>query len=300
MLKVKLAALALWPAALLAQTQTAPPKFDVISVKPCHPGVAPDAGGGRGEGGSKTARFHLPCGTVKNLILQAYYGFADGRRHPPPFPPIEGPSWIDSARYVIDATTEGTVSREVMNGPMLQALLEDRFQLRLRRETRDAPGYALTAAKGGPKLKPFQAGDCVDLGFVTPLAGPAPQYKPGDRPVICGKTRGATQDAGNVVWDVPGTTLEFFTKTYIAMAFWDRPVVDKTGIGGLFDIHLEFTPDETTAGPPDSPRPPAEAGAVPGPTLFIALQQQLGLKLEPVKAPREFLVVDSIQRPTDN
>jgi len=241
---------------------------------------------------------------VKNLILQAYYAYSDGQNHPPPFPPIEGgPSWIESARYTIDATTDSPVTHGTMNGPMLQALLEERFHLRLRRETREGAAYALTVAKGGPKLKPYQPGDCLDIGRVKPLTGPAPHIPRGERPVICGANQQHPRDPSLMVLDVPGVSLDYFCKVFLAIAFWDRPVINRTGLDGLYDIHLEFAPDDATPGPPATPRPPdsaADAAPRAGLTIFSAIHQQLGLRLEPAKGPREFLVIDSIQRPSEN
>jgi uncharacterized protein (TIGR03435 family) len=77
----------------------------------------------------------------------------------------------------------------------------------------------------------------------------------------------------------------------------DRPVVDKTGIAGLFDFQLEFAPDEAT---PALPRLKTLADSAGGPSIFTAMQEQLGLKLEPAKGPGEFLIIDSVERPTEN
>ena len=271
-------------------------------MKPCKEGAAQAPSGGRGGGAAQSSRLHLPCSTVKNLILQAYYAYADGKVHPPPFPPIEGgPGWIETERYTIDAAADATATHALMNGPMLQLLLEDRFQLKLHREARKSAAYALTVAKDGPKLTPSLPGDCVDIGLVKPLAGPPPPRNPGERLTICGASRPRKAASTLTVMDVPGTTLDYFCKTFLAIAFWDHPVVNKTGLEGLYNIQLEFAPDESTPGPPDTPRPAAaDPAEVPGPSIFTALQQQLGLKLEATRAPREFLVIDSIQRASEN
>jgi len=90
-----------------------------------------------------------------------------------PNPVLEGgPSWIDSDRYQISAKAEGAVSRDVMNGPMLQALLEERFQLRIHRETREVPIYALTVAKSGLKLHPADGGSCTPRNLTQPSTPP--------------------------------------------------------------------------------------------------------------------------------
>jgi uncharacterized protein (TIGR03435 family) len=229
----------------------------------------------------------------------------------PPLPPIEGgPAWIDSERYTIGAKAEGTPSAATMMGPMLQALLHDRFQLRTHLQIKEVPAYALTVAKGGPKLKPHQEGSCVDWGVVKPLTTAPPPHVPGERPVVCGFSRSGKGSGPNVTLDVPGVSLDFFARTFLGIAFWDRPVIDKTGIDGLFDIHLEFSPDESTPRPPEMVRPsvtanpsggPLATDSIPAfPSIFAALQQQLGLKLEPTRGPREFLVIDRIERPSEN
>jgi uncharacterized protein (TIGR03435 family) len=147
------------------------PKFEVASIKPCS-GEPAGRGGvksaGRG-GGSSPGRLVLHCQTVRSLVQQAYDFYANGRRLPvlPPnfrAEPISGgPSWVDSERYEINAKAEGSPRTETMNGPMLQALLEDRFKLRAHRETREVPVYLLTVAKGGIKLQKVDEGSCVPL-----------------------------------------------------------------------------------------------------------------------------------------
>lgn len=247
----------------------------------------------------------MNCRTVKSLIESAY---ASGM---PLLPPIEGgPAWIDSDhyRYTINVKAEGTGSGAASGAatkvPILRALLEDRFQLKTHRETREVSGYALTVAKGGPKLKPFQEGSCVDIGVVKPLTKtPPPAHEPGERPVLCGVNRARKGNGPNVTWDIPGTSLDFLARTFLGIAFGDRPVFNRTGIDGLFDIHLEFTPDESTPGPGGfRPAAPVESGtaAPAGPSIFTALQQQLGLKLEAARGPREVLVIDRVEKPSEN
>jgi len=145
-------------------------KFEVASIKPCKAG---DDGGGRkgntksggGGAGSSPGRLSTGCNTVESLIRSAYVVNATGSPiRDPSGPPVEGgPAWIQSERYVINARAEGEPSPAMMMGPMMQTLLEDRFHLKIRRESREVPVYALTVAKGGPKLTPFQVGSCEPL-----------------------------------------------------------------------------------------------------------------------------------------
>jgi len=292
-------------ATVLAQPQTVTiPKFEVAAVKPCS-----DAGGvargGRGSGGGRSpGRLDLSCQTVMSIIQTAY---TSGM---PPLPAIEGgPGWINSERYTIEAKAEGTVSAATMRGPMLQALLRDRFRLRIHAETKEVSGYALVVAKGGPKLTSHKEGSCVDTGLVAPLQGPPPAHVPGQRIVICGANNSGKGTGPNVTLDIPGVSLDYFTRTFLGIAFWGHPITNRTGITGLFDIHLEFSPDESTPGPPAAGRAPSANpdGGSPSddsarafPSIFAALQQQLGLRLEPAKGPREFLVIDQVERPLAN
>lgn len=275
-------------------------KFEVAAVKPCS-GDRAIVRGGRGSSEQSPGTLYLNCQTVMSIIQTAYTsGY-------PPLPPIEGgPSWIHSERYTIEAKAEGAASAATMRGPMLQALLQDRFQLRTHIETKEVSGYALVVAKGGPKLTKHQEGSCVDIGLVAPLQGARPPHNPGDK--YCGANRSGKGTGPNITLDVPGVSLDYFAKTFLGIAFWGHPIVNRTEINGLFDIHLEFYADESTPGPPDMVRPPTKSDGEPPsgdsvsafPSIFDALQQQLGLKLESAKAPRELLVIDRVERPSEN
>ncbi len=203
---------------------------------------------------------------------------------------LGGPGWIDSDRYDIVAKAEGNPPREQLYGPMLRALLEDRFQLKVHRETKEAPVYLLTIAKGGAKLQRAKEGGCVSTDINHPLPQPAPGQP---RLRACGS--GVTGLDGTL--DLYGATMAGLS-TQLGIRL-DRDVIDKTGIVGMFDIHLEVSRADLL------PRAVAggEAGQADlsdstGPSIFTALQQQLGLKLESGKGPVEFLVIDRIEKPS--
>ena len=168
---------------------------------------------------------------------------------------------------------------------MMQALLEDRFKLQMHRETRQNPVYALTVAKGGLKLKPFQEGSCTPSSDTPRVPG---------QPPLC-KARASSKGANVVAIDGQGMTLDEFSGLVLtASAFgfkFDRPIINKTGIAGRFDLHLEFAIDDVRAAASLDPAYPS---------IFTAVQQQLGLKLEPTRGPAEFLVIDHIERPSEN
>jgi uncharacterized protein (TIGR03435 family) len=227
---------------------------------------------------------------VAELIREAYTVFADGREANPSgfsVPISGGPTWINSDGYRISATVEGTPSRVVMRGPMLQALLEDRFKLKIRRETREVPVYALTVAKSGFKLQPVKEGACF-LRDYTKDGVEGVSDATGRR--LCTVMVTPRGISGQMDLDRLSKTLG---------AGLDRPVIDRTGITGMFEIRLEFVRDQTTAGfLPAVPLPPSDNADAA--SIFVAIQEQLGLKLESVKGSGQFLVVDSVEKPSEN
>jgi uncharacterized protein (TIGR03435 family) len=292
------------------------PKFDVASIKPCNIADLP-GGNGRGGAGGKIAwspgRLNAGCQTLENLIREAYLRYADGkplfailpgRRVPAisdrvlsqPIVAADAP-WLNTERYTIEAATEAAPGEEMTRGPMLQALLGDRFKLRLHRESREVPIYNLTVAVGGPRLAAAQPGSCV-----TAVEGAPPPRPPGlARPAApsampCGLF---IPDTRNDRIDMNGATLANFSRSLSAV--FDRDVVDKTGLSGLFDIHLDIHQESRR---PDSV--PGQNEPPPGPdraATLAALQAaipKLGLKLEAGKGTGEFLVIDHVERPSEN
>jgi uncharacterized protein (TIGR03435 family) len=223
-----------------------------------------------------------------NLIGNAYNTFADGHlnRNRDPTPINGGPPWLQSVSYEINAKAEENPSVAMMLGPMMQALLEDRFQLKIHRETREGPVYFLTVARGGPKLHSFIEGSC------TPWSVPPPPLQPGTK--YCGSMISGISPSVEVL----GATLDEFSKTLRLVV--GRPVIDKTGITGRFDIRAEFSREgtELAAIRLIGPSPASDPRGVP--SIFVALQEQLGLRLESGKGPVETLVIDHIERPTGN
>ena len=203
--------------------------------------------------------------------------------------PIEGgPDWIHSETFEIDAKSDGHPSIQMMLGPMMQAILQDRFKLRIHRETRQGPVYELALGKGSPKLKPLQDGSCT-----PPLVGhPLPALAPGQR--LCRNAVGP----GAVNFE--GGTLSMLAG--LMGLILDRPVIDKTGITSYVQINLKFSPDDSAASRPATTDPglPAAASSSDAPSIFQAIQEQLGLKLAPAKGPVNVLVIDHIERPTEN
>jgi uncharacterized protein (TIGR03435 family) len=287
-----------------AQSPDSRPAFEVATVKPTEVMDFNHCAGGDGPAGP--GRLVFKCTTVVNLIQQAYAVFANGLSlNPQTFPISGGPAWLDADHYDITAKANGNPPVEMMLGPMLQALLEDRFKLKLHRETREVPVYALTVAKSGLKLKPLQKPDCTPADIAKILAPSAPGQPP---PNFCGAARFG-RNGGILTLNIHAMSLKEFSQ-YLARGplgpQLDRPTIDKTGIDGTFDFHLEFTPDQNTPGfllqlrRPSGPNGPAPSDDPSGPSIFTAVQEQVGLKLEPTKGPGEFMVVDHVEKPSDN
>jgi len=275
---------------------TAAPKFIVASIKPCKD----QPGNMRGSGESAPGQLSTGCDALVDarnslgLIQRAYVRFANGQVNPFGIVPITGgPDWVHSNMYEIRATAEGKPSREIMQGPMLQALLEDRFHLKIRRETKQVPVYELTVAEGGSRLRRVKEGSCVSM----PMTFPLPLLPAGQG--YCRNLLGGMKGQ-NPLLHAESASLEEFSK--LLSLLLDRPIIDKTGITGNFAFHLEFAIDQNTprylpGGDMAGDRPPAPDPAVP--SIFAALRR-LGLKLDTTNGPRDFLVIDHVERPTEN
>ena len=170
---------------------------------------------------------------------------------------------------------------------MWQTLLADRFKLRLHRETRELPIYDLTAVQSGPKLPAAKDVSCVSFPPGTP-----PRPIPGK--VDCGYVSGpfAGHTAGPL--HIKGSKVHMADLIRELALILDRPVLDKTGFTGEFDLNLSFTPDEALMGFPAFSRVPTDPNL---PNIFGAMEEQLGLKLVPAKGPVEVLVIDQAERP---
>jgi uncharacterized protein (TIGR03435 family) len=182
---------------------------------------------------------------------------------------VGGPKWAGEDRYDIDAKAAGPAGdHELM--AMLQSLLSERFKLAFHRETRGLPGYALVVGKSGLKAKRSQRGaGCRSNSSREAIDAEA-----------CGM-RQLAQKLSEVI---------------------HLPVADLTGIEGEFDFQLKWTPDDMRAQPPSSGDKPGTAlvDLANGPSVFPALQEQLGLRLEPRRVPTEVLVIDHAEKASEN
>jgi bla regulator protein blaR1 len=179
-----------------------------------------------------------------------------------------GPGWANSETYDIVAKGDGDAARPQLR-LMLQALLKDRFKLALRHETKDAPIYELVVAKGGSKIQE----DTTSFNQRIGMTG-----------------------AGKIT--AQKASLAMFADVLGTLA--GRPVLDKTGLSGTFKFKLDWTPDPGEGGPPGLARPDVAPPDSNGPSLFTALQEQLGLRLQSAKGPVESLVIEKAEKPTEN
>lgn len=258
--------------AFWGQTASAPLTFEVASIKP----TAPDSRTtfqGQPDGGLRWTSV-----SVKTLLETAYNvrGFQISG----------GPAWIDTDRYDIIAKSEHSASSENLpddprkmtsdqrktyqeqTGERLRALMTERFHLSVHRETKEQPVYALVVSKDGPKLQPAKEGS---RGLIW--------MGPGQ---ITGEGAGIDKALTRVLENIFG-----------------RPVIDKTGLTGKFDFKLEWTPDTSRDGGPPGldAQPPSGPN---GPSIFTAVQEQLGLRLESEKGPAEMIVIDRVEKPSEN
>ncbi len=245
-------------------------------------------------GGDPGGRFTATNVPLKLLIRQAYQ-LQDSQI-------VGGPNWINTDRFDIIAKAPGPLALPAPGGSpgpfqlMMRALLADRFKLAVHTESRELPIYTLTLArrdgKTGSQLRPA-AVDCVAMFAARGRGGPPPAPpQPGERPP-CGMRLGpGNLSGGGVTMAQLSTTLSQFVQ---------RAVVDRTGLSGNFDIDLTWTPDQLPQGrgepPPGVQLPPIDPN---GPSIFTAVQEQLGLKLDSQRGPMDVLVIDRVEQPTED
>ena len=270
------------------QSQTTKPSFEVATVKPS------------ASGENRSSIMGQPGGrfTVTNATLKMVIGVAYRVRD---FQILGGPGWAGTDRWNIEGKAEeGSIPQvappfdPTAPNPlmlMVQSLLEDRFHLKMHREMRELPVYDLVVAKSGSKMKLSDDQSPI----VAPERGSPPPPKP---------QRGGPMPRGMMAMglgsmDANGVPFSNFIQALSQQL--GRTVIDKTGLKGFYDIKLQWTPELgaglVKSGGSDSDPPPPDTS---GPSIFTAIQEQLGLRLESAKGPVEVLVIESVQRPAEN
>ena len=247
------------------------PDYDVASVK-------------ENEAGDRMMRImNTPDGfSCTNIPLSTIIGIAYGVRQDLI---SGGPGWVTSTGFDVEAKVAGSdleafkkLSPRQRN-TLLQSLLADRFHLKLHHETKVLPMYDLVVAKGGPKLKPAPTPD-------TPPNGP-PNATKG---LGAAKPRGM-MTMGPGMFKGEGLPIKSLTNNLSSIL--EHTVVDKTGLPGDYDFDLKWTPEE---GAPSADNGSAESSA----SIFTAIQEQLGLKLQSTKGPVDTLIIEHVELPSKN
>jgi uncharacterized protein (TIGR03435 family) len=247
------------PAPPAPMAADAPAVFEVATIKPSNPDRP-------GKVMTIKGRQVITINTTLSDLIVFAYGIHAKQI-------VGGPSWMASDKYDVTGQPEGQgMPNERQLRAMLQKLIEERFQLRTHRESRELPAYVLVVASGGPKLTRNDS-------------------NPDGLPGLFFRGLGVLPATNATMGDLAGV---------MQLAVLDRPVVDKTGLQGRFDFTLTWTPDETQFASMGVRVPPASTDPNAPPVLFTAIQEQLGLKLESQRAPVDVLVVDKVERPTEN
>jgi uncharacterized protein (TIGR03435 family) len=274
------------PAGQILHATGSQPSFEVASIKPSA-GSGPTMIGAAGHAAPKD-RFIATNITAKALICWAFAGTSV------PLPSNEvsdGPGWINSERYDIDAKLDDSQTAAIAQLSandqivqvrlMVQSLLADRFKLVAKDTTVTRPVYALVIAKGGTKMH-------------ETVPGSESPIKAGDHQVQFSGGRGEMSGHG-----IPMTLLVRFLSQAGGLG---RPVVDKTGLSGNYDVELKWNPDldspEMMQGQSPGARPSSSDSS--GPSIFTAIQDQLGLRLKATEGPVEDLVIAKIEKPSEN
>ena len=273
-------------AAVFTQSRSA--AFDVVSVKRFQ------ADAGRPVRGDISVlpggRFTAPSSTLRGLITAAY-GLLD-------IQVVDAGRLLGDNRFEIEGRTKPDVTIDEARA-MVRSLLTERFALAVHRETRELPVYVMTMARDdrrpGPQLVPSGPECALPKG---PSGLPPPPPPPGG-PLVgrvlalngsasrCGSLFFNSTSGGH--WSLRETTLARVAERLID--YLGRPVIDRTGLSGNFDVDVTYTPDN----------PAVDASNAPNaPSLMTALREQLGLRIEPSKAPVEVLIIDSVRQPTEN
>jgi uncharacterized protein (TIGR03435 family) len=256
-----------WLPVARAQERSVSPaalQFEVASIKPSSGGRGGHAGLSTNQ--ARYLRYEAENNTLNSLIIDAYKTTFDGV--------IGGPSWVRQAFFDVNAKPERPGTADELRA-MLQNLLADRFKLQIHRQVVELPVYYLVTDKDGPRMTP-SSNDALD----DPIIERTPDVKD-------------LHEVKIKVSSVPTKYLERLLRWAV-----DRPIIDKTGLTGKYDFDLRFAedvPEEVVARHMEQGRP-----IVLRPTIFEALRQQLGLRLDPGKGPVEKIVIDHAEKPSEN
>ena len=254
----------------VADATTQSPAFEVASIK------LNKSGSGSSHSDFDHGRFTAINVRVKSLIQYEAYGITGAQI-------AGGPGWLDSEAFDISAKVDDATAEQMKTldrdkrrqfiQQLFQQLLAERFMLTVHWETKELPVYALVVAKGGPRLTKSKDAD--------------------------GGTSVSSGSGGGTSMTARGITMARLAQTLTQSLSRDlgRIVIDKTGLEGAYDLALQWTPEDRSAATTNTANDNTSAQ---GASIFTALQEQLGLKLESTKGPVEILVIDHVEQPSEN
>ena len=261
------------------------PAFEVASIRP-----APQSRQTAEIRPTPWGRFTATNATAKSLVLRAY-ALVDAQL-------IGAPAWLNTERYDIDARAAAPPDGPEALMPMVRRLLVERFNLKAHTEMRELSAYALLVARRdsqlGSQIRPTNT-DCARATTLTPdevRAGARDGWPPCGMAYFVNFTT-TTATGNNVKMRVRRSGITLPALATALQSLVERPIVDQTGLGGLFDVEYSYAPQPPTPGVESAFGPDA-------PALSVALEEQLGLKLESRRMTVPVLVIDSIDRPSEN
>lgn len=293
--------------ALRGQSQSPTPaatteraRYDVASIKPCQSVEDLQPGRARGAAGGTNAaispgRFTVPCVTLEQLVYLAYasYGAREDERLENDYMGTAsdatkirgGPDWVHSHKdkWAIEATAAGVTDRYVLMGTMLRTLLEERFKLKQHRELETVPMYALRLAKGGVKIKPISEAEC--------------EKRENEPASLTNQRCGLMLHSGGPITRMHYVGFRLSALARVLAQELGVHVVDETGVSDRFIIDLDYVSEQVAA---KAAEDPTAAATLPGggATVFTALEEQLGVKIEKISGRRGFIVIDHAERPS--
>jgi uncharacterized protein (TIGR03435 family) len=272
--------------------------FDVATIKPAQPDkrIQPNVGLNMDDEPIPPGGHLLVQGTLPALIDFAYKILSTREQQDAMLAHL--PKWVASDSFVIEAKAEGNPTKDQMR-LMMQSLLADRFKLALHFETKEMPALALVLdkpGKTGPRLRPHAGGLPCDAKWTPPPDPSSPSVAPGGFMAFCGTNALMFTPRHSVLVGARGVTLQYIASYMPQWQGFGRPVVDRTGLAGMYDFSLDSIPESN-----DTSTPGTDAQLDTGaPNFLAALKEQLGLKLQPTKARVQIVVIDHVEQPSPN
>lgn len=209
------------------------------------------------------------------------------------------PKWVATQPFVIEAKAPFENATKDQMRLMMQSLLAERFKLAVHFETQEMPAFALVSikpGKTGPRLRPHAEGLACDAKWIAPADPAAPTVPPGAFMPACGSVAALSAPDHTLILGARDLTMDHLALYLSTLIPFGRPIVNRTGLAGTFDLSLQFTPEQGLASTSAADTQDAQQGM----TAFAALKEQFRLTLKPIKAPLPVLVIDHVEQPSPN